>query len=150
MLKLDSTGVTTGDGNTHELRAALRLPFSGHKASPSYHTSHWDGALDCEEDTWREDLRPGFRWRNPSSERLMLPRSWSTPGIATEEDTSLVLIEEAVVAGSCLELSFQHLATLVPVEASKTRVNGVSGVASVAQVLVETTAFLKPDQPRSC
>jgi arylsulfatase A-like enzyme len=55
-------------------------------------------------------------------------------------------IEEAVVAGSCLELRCQHLATLVPVEASEARVDVVSGVASVAQVLVETAAFLKPDR----
>ena len=57
----------------------------------------------------------------------------------------MVLIEEAVVARSCLELGRQHVATLVPVEASEARVDGVSGVASVAQVLVETTALLKPD-----
>jgi len=57
---IDSTGVTgviTGNGNIHYLRAALRLPFSDRKASPSQSTCHWEGAVDCEEGLWLEDLR---------------------------------------------------------------------------------------------
>ena len=31
VLELDSTGITTGGGNTHDLRAAIRRPFSERK-----------------------------------------------------------------------------------------------------------------------
>ena len=51
-----------------------------------------------------------------------------------------MLTKEAVVARPRLQLRFQHIASLVPVSEAG------AGGASVAQVLVENTAFLKPDR----
>ena len=40
----------------------------------------------------------------------------------------------------------QHLSSLVPIDGTKTRINGFHWVTSVAKVAVESTAFLKPDR----
>jgi len=120
VLKLDNTGVTTWDGNTHDLRAASRLPFLDRKASSSQNTSHWKGALDCEEGTWREDLSPDALSAQPFERKVdAAPQLVDSRCIAAGEDTSSVLIEEAAIVRPCLELWCQHLATLVPIKTSE-------------------------------
>ena len=115
--------------------------------SQSLHRLNWEGSLDCEEGMAWKDIRSSASLAQ-SLEREVdaAPQLVDSRCVATGEDASLVLIEEAVVAGSFFAPRSQHFATLVPVEASEARVDGASGVASVAQVLVENTAFFKPDR----
>ena len=72
---------------------------------------------------------PALSSRSVSSERLMLPRSWSTPGAC---EAFSVFIKEVVVVRQFPQLRCQHAASLVPVKASKARVECSSAVASVA------------------
>jgi hypothetical protein len=86
MYKLDSTGVTTGDGNTHDLRAALRLPFLDRFHRRKLHPIG-KALLTAKKARRGKISAPAPRRRSPSSERFMLPRSWSTPGAFRQEKT---------------------------------------------------------------
>ena len=107
--------------------------------------SHRERAPEREEGAWGEDVAPlALSPQLLEREVHALPQLRTSRCISIREDAGAVLSKELVV---CHVLPwFQHFQTLVPVDRMKRGVDSSRRIASVAQVVVEHTAFLEPDR----